>query len=234
MAQHSTRSRWTRNFDPYFWVGCLSVLVLGGALLWTRAGASTDEFMPVDIPDRLLVQLEASGLASHLGREDAPVRVVELFDYQCPACAAAHAANWPLIRRYAAQGGVRFTVYDVPLPRHANAIPAGVAASCVSGASPAVFWDYHQRLLASQGAWESSPNPHALFVQIAADAGADTTSLRSCIRGEAQNRSAALEQAWQLGASAGITYSPVWEVNGKPIRWNEVPSEIEAALARAR
>jgi protein-disulfide isomerase len=234
MKQRSTRLPATWNVDWYFWAGCLSVLIIGAGVIWRRVGNAESTSAPVEIPDRVTVALDAERLANQLGPTDAPVRVVELFDYQCPACAAANAVNWPLLRRRSEEGTVRFTAYDVPLPRHANAIPAAVAAGCVSRYAPRAFWDYRHRLMASQGAWESNPAPQGFFLQLAADVGADTSAVRECVAREGGERGRALANAWRLSSTAGITYSPAWAVNGVPVEWNQVPREIEAALTRAR
>jgi len=129
---------------------------------------------------------------------------------------------------------VRFTAYDVPLPSHVNAIPAAVAAGCVSRHSPQTFWDYRHRLMVSQGAWESNPAPEGFFLQLAADASADTSAVRGCVAREGEERGRALADAWRLSSSANITYSPAWEVNGVPVRWNDVPRAIEEALTHVR
>lgn len=222
------------GIDPYFLIGCVSVLLVGATFFWVRARAEAEPFTPSPISDELLAALSAQSLGHHLGSEAAPVHVVELFDYQCPACAAAHDANWPLLAEQASAGAVRFSVYDVPLPRHTNAVPASLAAACVAREAPDAFWSFRHLLFSTQGAWEASQHPQSWYARLAAEAGAEPDAVRRCVAERGPALADALRGAWRLSSAAGIDYSPAWSVNGKPVRWDEVAREVNASLSRRR
>jgi protein-disulfide isomerase len=52
-----------------------------------------------------------------LGREDAPVTIIEFTDLQCPYCAQFAVDTFPLIRRNYIDTGVRLTRVTTPFPR---------------------------------------------------------------------------------------------------------------------
>ena len=68
-----------------------------------------------------------------LGRDDAPVTIVEFGDYQCPYCRKYHGTTYAdLKKNYIDTGKVRYIVRDFPLPFHANAGPAALAVRCAA------------------------------------------------------------------------------------------------------
>lgn len=68
-----------------------------------------------------------------LGRDDAPVTIVEFGDYQCPYCRKYHGTTYTdLKKNYIDTGKVRYIVRDFPLQFHANAGPAALAVRCAA------------------------------------------------------------------------------------------------------
>ena len=75
-----------------------------------------------------------------LGRDDAPVTVVEFADYQCPFCRKFHAETFAEIKKnYIDTGKVRYVSRDLPLDFHPNAPGAAVAARCAGEQHK--FWE---------------------------------------------------------------------------------------------
>jgi protein-disulfide isomerase len=168
------------------------------------------------------------------GREDAPVHVVELSDYQCPACAAAHASVAPAVHRLVQSGSVRYVLYDLPLPSHGNAIPAAVVANCSRQHAPAAFAGVRDRFFRHQAEWkEAYPAEPALLRYVAA-VGADTAAVADCVRRTGAARGAVLRRTWESARAAGVTFTPAWAVDGKVVPWAELETEIQAALRRPR
>jgi len=106
-------------------------------------------------------QPETSAAASsarfnELGREDAPVTIIEFTDLQCPYCAQFALETFPQIRRnYIDKGKVRLAARDLPLPFHAFAIPAAVAARCAGAQGK--FWEYREALFAARSRLGTEP-----------------------------------------------------------------------------
>lgn len=91
-------------------------------------------------------------IAGHpvLGSPDAPVTIVEFMDYECPFCQGYGQKVFPQLRqRYIDTGQVRYVARDLPLPRHARARPAAIAAACAG--EQGRYWEMHEALLATAG-----------------------------------------------------------------------------------
>jgi protein-disulfide isomerase len=66
-----------------------------------------------------------------MGRDDAPVTVVEFTDYQCPFCRPFETDSFAQLKKeYINTGKVRFVSRDLPLDFHPNAPAAAMAARC--------------------------------------------------------------------------------------------------------
>src|SRR5215469_7665910 len=68
-----------------------------------------------------------------LGRDDAPVTIVEFGAYQCPYCRKYHGSTYAdLKKNYIDTRKVRYIMRDFPLPFHPNAGPAALAVRCAA------------------------------------------------------------------------------------------------------
>jgi protein-disulfide isomerase len=86
-----------------------------------------------------------------LGRDDAPVAIVEFTDYQCPFCGHHARVTFPGLRRdFIETGRVRYVLHDFPLPQHPFALKAARAARCAAKQGSDKFWKYHDALFAAQ------------------------------------------------------------------------------------
>jgi protein-disulfide isomerase len=164
------------------------------ALLLVTAGcAATPQDAEVPTP-------AAAMPFNELGRQDAPVTIIEFTDLQCPYCARFAATTFPeLRRRYIDTGKLRFTSRDLPLPMHAFALPAAVAARCAG--EQGRFWDYREKLFASQSRLGTEP-----YGQLAGELGLDFERFEACRK---DGRQAANVRAdAQLARRSGIGSTP--------------------------
>jgi protein-disulfide isomerase len=94
--------------------------------------------------DKVHMTLAAGWYA--IGREDAPVTVVEFSDYECPFCRKFHSDTFPELKKnYIDTGKVRFISRDLPLDFHPNAPDAAMAARCAGEQNK--FWEMRDILL---------------------------------------------------------------------------------------
>jgi protein-disulfide isomerase len=135
-----------------------------------------------------------------LGREDAPVTIIEFTDLQCPYCARFATQAFPQLRRnYIDTGLVRFASRDLPLPMHAFAVPAAVAARCAG--EQGRFWEFREALFAAQ----ATLGPET-YVEQARKHGLDLEAFAACRR---DGRQAANVRAdLDLARANGITATP--------------------------
>src|SRR4051812_9583493 len=80
-----------------------------------------------------------------IGKVDAPVKIIEFADFECPSCAGFSVVTEPDIRtRIIDPGLASLTYYDFPLTQHRNTLAASNAAACAD--EQGKFWPMHDRL----------------------------------------------------------------------------------------
>ena len=85
------------------------------------------------------------------GDAGARIAIVEYSDFECPFCGKYSREVYPqIVERYVKTGKVRYYFRDLPLPIHANALPAATAARCAG--EQGKFWEMHDSLFANQSA----------------------------------------------------------------------------------
>jgi protein-disulfide isomerase len=182
---------------------------------------------PADVP---------LGDAPVKGDFDAPVTIVEYSDYQCPFCARYVQETLPLLlKNYVETGQVRYVFKDFPLTSlHPQAVRAAEAARCAReiGGDDA-YWGMHDRLFEGQGEWSGNPEHEAVFKGYAGDLGLDQAAFGKCL--DSGRYTAAIETDLQEGAGFGVTGTPAFFVNGRPLEgaqpYEAFVQVIEVSLA---
>jgi protein-disulfide isomerase len=165
--------------------GLVLVMAAGlGAYVYVRAKASAaaaSSSTPVapaygnDVPwDDSDAAVPASSRDPSWGARTAPVTVVAFEDFQCPFCARLRPTLAAVKERYG-PNKVRVVWKHYPLPFHANARPAALAAEAAFrlGGSRA-FWAFHDAAFANQ-----SDLTQANYERWAAEAGVDLPKFRA-------------------------------------------------------
>src|SRR5207253_1137648 len=81
-----------------------------------------------------------------LGKDNAPVTVVEFSDYQCPFCNKFHSTTFAELKKnYIDPGTVRFISLDLPLDFHPNALQAAETLRCAGDQGK--FWEMRDALI---------------------------------------------------------------------------------------
>jgi len=113
--------------------------------------------------------------AYYLGKDDAPLTMVEFADYQCPYCRKFHIDTLPELRKnYIDTGKLRFVAMDLPLGRHENAAKAAVAALCAGEQHK--FWEMRDTLI-----MHASNLAEDAIVGYAQKLELDTTEMQTCV-----------------------------------------------------
>jgi protein-disulfide isomerase len=157
-------------------------------------------------PPRVTVAAEGPSL----GPADAPVKIVEFSDFQCPYCARAGAVVKQIRERYPTQ--VQLVYRHLPLERiHANARPAAEASACADAQGR--FWDYHDKLFANQRALAAAD-----LQRYAKELGLDQAAFEQCVKErkfQAQvDRDLAAANEAATGAGKRGLGTPAFFVNG--------------------
>lgn len=143
------------------------------------------------------------------GPADAWVTMVEFSDFQCPYCRRASDTLDELATAY--PDDLRLIFRHFPLPQHASALNAAIAAQCVQTQDPQPsgrFWDMAAFLFANQNALSDSD-----LAAYAAQLALDMDAWNQCFTSRATL--AGIQADQQAGNDALVTGTPTFFVNGK-------------------
>lgn len=152
------------------------------------------------------------------GRADAPVTVTEYADFQCPGCQAfATLDRAAFLKDELRAGQVRVVFADFPLPFHAHAEDAAVAARCAG--EEGKFWEYHDELFAQQDTWARADVPVTTFVKLAGRLNLPLEAFRECLLSEAPRQF--VRTSTRQAEALKLPGTPSFTVNGQPVPWAE-------------
>jgi protein-disulfide isomerase len=159
---------------------------------------------PHGITDSMLARADSARI---LGSTDARVWLIMSSDFQCPYCRNWHEESFGVIRdQYVRTGKVRLAYLNFPLQRHPNAWPAAEAAMCA--AIQGRFWEMHDSLFSTQGAWGERPDATPYFDTLAVRLALNVPAFRSC---ETSHETRPLIQADQeRSEAAGVNSTPTF------------------------
>lgn len=216
---------------PSFYVLLALVALVGIALIVAMTHGSSQPAPRTDTavsihPLQATTGRTTDGFA-YKGNPNAPVKVIEYADFQCPACATFFALQESTIdQQYIETGKVQLIFHDFPLPQHANAIKTGVAARCAG--DQAAFWPMHDLLFSRQQQWEADTAIGPRLTGYATELGLDSAKFAQCM--SAGTYAPALADAATLASQAGIDRTPTFVIDGKPLLAPDLQTSIAAAL----
>ena len=158
--------------------GLALALALAGCAAEAEAGSAQERSV---IPADADVARERADRNRIKGEEGAPVRVVEISDFQCPFCRQFHEQTLTRIdSAYIEQGKVSYLWIAYANPGHPQAFVSTEAAYCAGAVGK--FWPMHDLLFERQDEWSGAADPYALFVGYAEEIDIDAESFGSCVR----------------------------------------------------
>jgi protein-disulfide isomerase len=166
-----------------------------------------------------------------LGDPNAPVKVVEWANYQCPFCNQFwQTSESTFVNDYIATGKVQFEYKDLTFGWQ-ESIDASEAATCA--ADQGKFWQYHDTLFKNQKAENSGGFSRSRLKTMASDMGLDMSKFNDCFDGH--KTADQVKASDQQGAQQKIAGTPTFFVNGQQVQpytgWGSVKAAIDAALA---
>jgi len=138
-----------------------------------------------------------------LGREDAPLTLVEFLDYQCPFCQRFHQESFEQLKKnFIDTGKLRFVNRDLPLTSiHPNAMHAAVAARCAG--EQGKFWEFRNVLISNARDLRMES-----VLRLAGEAGLDTKAFQSCL--DSDRFDADIQRHMNDAATNGISGTPTF------------------------
>ncbi|WP_235775553.1 MULTISPECIES: DsbA family protein [Paenibacillus] len=172
-----------------------------------------------------------------LGQADAPVKLVEFGDFQCPSCAQFSNSIKPeLMDKYinTGQAALYFVNMSFIGP---DSETASLAALSVYHQNSDVFWKFYDAMYSNQGAENSGWATEDKLVELAKKEQLDIDY--DLLRTDIQNRTYAdeLSRDNKTASDNGVTSTPTLFVNGTAAQnafdMNEVGAAIESAAKAA-
>jgi protein-disulfide isomerase len=201
---------------PKAFIPILIVIAVAGASILgyvlSRKPAEA-EFKPITI-DPAKAGTEHGYL---LGKADAPVKILEYADFECPACGHFATVTEPDVRKRLIDTGIAsLTFLDFPLSQHRNSQAASNAAACAD--EQGKFWPMHDRLFQAQDEWNglatSSPKP--FFKRYAGEVGVDVAKWEPCF--DARKYQKRISANFADGLRHGVVSTPSFVIGNKLYR----------------
>ncbi len=155
-----------------------------------------------------------------LGPADAPVRLVEFSDFECPFCAEFEKDLKPLRQKYPTQLGVTYVHF--PIPGHRFAVTAARAAECAG--EQGRFEAMHNKLFEQQDQFGLKP-----WADIAKDAAVPNIPVfEGCIR--RTDIIPRVVEGQALGKALDIQGTPTVIINGWKLGLTPTADELEGMV----
>ena len=212
-------------------------LIVGGAIFFGGRGGG-DENIPAR-EDRGLEKVRpVSADRDHiLGSPNAPVKIVEFSDLECPFCKSFHNTMHQVMDVYGKDGRVAWVYRHLPLSIHPKALPEAEASECAAElGGNEKFWKYIDRF------FELTPSNNqtdieTVLPQIAREINLDQKQFEECLK--SGRHRARIEEDINDAVNSGATGTPhsiviaqngeKFEVEGA-VRFEGIKAIIDQAL----
>jgi len=159
------------------------------------------------------------GKSASRGPDDAKVTLVMITDFQCPFCKRVQPTLKALERKYG--GDLRIVVKHNPLPMHARARAAALAAE--AAAEQDKFWELHDLLYENSRALSD-----AEIRKWAKKAGCETGRFKTDLSASATRRR--VDADIELARKVGARGTPAFFINGRYLAGAQPQTKFEAVI----
>jgi protein-disulfide isomerase len=226
-VNQARRGKSTRRF--YGALGLIALVGVGAlGYAATRRGNDTPSAAREVDP-----ALAAQAQGHLMGNPDAPVKIIEFSDFECPYCAQFATVTGPDVKkRLVETGQASFRYYDYPLTQHRNTMAASHAAACAE--EQGKFWEMHDRIFAGQDQWntQATGNPKRIFEGYAREIGLDVARWSTCVDEERHLNKILANKA--EGDRRQIDGTPTFYVNERKfegIAYDKLKALVDSAQA---
>ncbi len=162
------------------------------------------------------------------GKENAPVRVVEFLDFQCPYSARYHKVLSEVMKEY--EDKISYMIKNFPLSFHPKARPAAKAA--FAAAEQGKYWQMGDALLEN-----GKDLSEEIYEKLAKDLGLNVEKFLKDYKEKDQEWEKRLQEDVALTRQINVRGTPTFFINGRKTAARDVESfkkEIEQALEEAK
>jgi protein-disulfide isomerase len=166
--------------------------------LEARPAAPAQPSAPAPVDDKVSMAFTSGGFS--VGKENAPLVLIEYTDYQCPFCQRYHNDSFAQIKaNFIDTGKVRYISRDFPLPFHENARRSATAARCA--AEQGKFWELRHTMIVN--ASQLQADKLGGYAQLAS---MDVPKFQACV--DSDKYRAAIDKDIAEGSAAGVNGTP--------------------------
>jgi len=154
------------------------------------------------------------------GPANAPVRLEEFGDFECPPCGIFH----PILKQMQEEFGdkLQVTFREFPLvPAHQHALAAASAAEAAG--LQGKFWEMHHLLYDHQNEWKKEFNVRPIFEGYAKQIGLDIERYKTDMNGDLVAQRIFADG--KRGHSLGVSGTPTVFINGREVPFENLPAE---------
>jgi protein-disulfide isomerase len=186
-------------------IGAIAVLVFGVAIILSNRPAA-----PITATTRS-VPIGAEANARAWGPADAPIKVVEWLDYQCPTCGAySRSFEAGIEAAFAKTGKVRYEVKSLSFIGQES---VDAAASALCAADQDKFWQMHYTILENQNGENQGAFGKTNLKQMASAVGLDMGAFNTCLDGGKYAQK--IQDEKSEGEAGNVNQTPTFVINGK-------------------
>jgi protein-disulfide isomerase len=168
---------------------------------------------------------QARGLS--MGDPNAPVKVQEFADFQCPACGDFTTNMEPqIVKDYVSTGKVYFTYTPFSF-LGPESFAAAEAAYCA--ADQEKFWEYHDTLYANQRGENQGWFSTARLTSFASNLNLNVDTFKQCLEGGKYKQK--VQDDVTAGTASKINSTPSFLVNGRLVHSDTLDAMIKTELA---
>ncbi len=141
-----------------------------------------------------------------MGNLDAPVKIVEFSDLECPACGASYPILLQILQEF--RDNVSYEYWHFPLSYHPNGEKAAEAAECANDQGK--FYEFIDIAFRNQNNLKVND-----LKQYAAQLNLDTEKFNACLDSGTKKDDVRLEQ--REGLNKGVDGTPTFFINDKKL-----------------
>ena len=172
-------------------------------------------------PQQPIVQGVPGAEPAHvLGPADAPIKLEEFGDFECPPCGMFH----PILQQMHTEFGdkLQITFREFPLvPTHQHALAAASAAEAAG--LQGKFWEMHDLLYEHQNDWKKEFDVRPVFEGYAKQIGLDIGRYQRDMNGDLVAQRIFADG--KRGHSLGVKGTPTVFMNGREVPFENLPAE---------
>lgn len=223
-------------------IAALAIVIIGGAVILSNSvggtlsqpSTSSRVFPPAKAAADLTPPANVDDKAFAWGPADAPVKIVEFLDYQCPHC-GNYAKNFEpaVVAALAPSGKVRYELRPLSfLDRGTNeSRDAGQAAMCA--ADQGKFWQMHKTIFANQlitGEENTGNFSKSRLKEMAGTIqGIDTATFGSCL--DSDKYASQIATNMNDATTQKVDSTPTFFINGKALKGGQTIDDFKKAIA---